>query len=135
MGYSLKRAGREFLILEAASEIGDSWRSRWDSLVLFTPTQFDSLPGQRFPGEVDTYPTKDEVASYLASYASTFDLPVRTGTRVSRVVQEGDRYVAATEQGPIEAAQVVVATGPFQTPFVPDMSADADPDIAQLHSS
>lgn len=135
MGYYLKRAGREFLILEGASEIGASWRSRWDSLVLFTPTQFDNLPGQRFPGAFDTYPTKDEVASYLASYATTFDLPVRTGTRVSRVVKEGDGYVATTKQGTIEAAQVVVATGPFQTPFVPHISADADTEIAQLHSS
>jgi putative flavoprotein involved in K+ transport len=135
MGYHLRQAGQGFAIVDAASEIGDSWRSRWDSLVLFTPAQFDDLPGLPFPANDDTYPTKDDVATYLKTYAATFELPVRTNTRVSSVAKEGDRYVATTEHGPIEAARVVVATGPFQTPFVPDLSAGADPAIAQLHSS
>lgn len=135
MGYYLQRTGCDFVIVDGASEIGDSWRSRWDSLVLFTPRQFDNLPGLPFPGEADTYPTKDEVATYLKTYAATFDLPVRTNTRISKVVKEGDRFVAAADDASIEATQVVVTTGPFQTPFVPDQSAGADPAIAQLHSS
>ena len=136
MGYHLRRAGRNFTIVDGASEIGESWSSRWDSLVLFTPAQFDNLPGLPFPAQVDTYPTKDEVARYLKTYAATFDLPVRTATRISRVVKDGDRYVAtADDASTIETTQVVVATGPFQTPFVPDLAAGADPAIAQLHSS
>jgi putative flavoprotein involved in K+ transport len=135
MGYHLRRAGRDVEIVDGAPEIGESWSSRWDSLVLFTPSQFDNLPGLPFPGEVDTYPTKDEVAGYLKTYAATFDLPVRTNTRISKVVKGGDGYVATADGASIEARQVVVATGPFQTPFVPDMSAGADPAIVQLHSS
>ena len=135
MGYYLERAGRDFVIVDGASETGESWSSRWDSLVLFTPTQFDNLPGLPFPGEVDTYPTKDEVAEYLKVYAATFDLPVRTNTRISRVVKDGDRYIATADDASLEATQIVVATGPFQTPFVPDISAGADPAIVQLHSS
>lgn len=135
MGYYLQRAGRDLVIVEGAPEIGESWSSRWDSLVLFTPSQFDNLPGLPFPGAVDAYPTKDEVAEYLKTYAATFDLPVRTSTRISKVVKDGDRFVATADGASIEARQVVVATGPFQTPFVPDMSAGADPAIVQLHSS
>jgi putative flavoprotein involved in K+ transport len=135
MGYYMRRAGRDFVIVEGAPEIGASWSSRWDSLVLFTPSQFDNLPGLPFPGAVDAYPTKDEVAEYLKTYVATFDLPVPTGTRISKVVKDGDRYVATADGVSIEARQVVVATGPFQTPFVPDMSAGADPAIVQLHSS
>ena len=135
MGYYLQRAGRDFAIVDGASEIGEAWSSRWDSLVLFTPTQFDNLPGLPFPGEVDAYPTKDEVATYLKTYAATFDLPVHTNTRISKLVKHGDRYVATADDDSIEAAQVVVATGPFQRPFVPDLSAGADPAVAQLHSS
>jgi putative flavoprotein involved in K+ transport len=135
MGYYLQRAGRDFVIVEGAPEIGESWSSRWDSLVLFTPSQFDNLPGLPFPGPVDTYPTKDEVAEYLNTYVATFELPVRKSTRISKVVKDGDRYVATGDGASIEARQVVVATGPFQTPFVPDMSAGADPAIVQLHSS
>jgi putative flavoprotein involved in K+ transport len=135
VGYHLQRAGCDFVIVDGAAEVGASWSSRWDSLVLFTPTQFDNLPGLPFPGEVDTYPTKDEVATYLRTYAATFELPVRMNTRVSKVVRDGDHYVATTDDTSIEARQVVVATGPFQTPFVPAMSNDADPAITQVHSS
>ena len=135
MGYYLKRVGLDFVIVDGAPEIGESWSSRWDSLVLFTPTQFDNLPGLPFPGGVDTYPTKDEVATYLKTYAATFDLPVRTNTRISKLVTDGERYIATADDASIEATQVVVATGPFQTPFVPDISAGADPAIVQLHSS
>ena len=135
MGYYLKRAGWDFVIADGASEIGESWSSRWDSLVLFTPTQFDNLPGLPFPGEMDAYPTKDEVATYLKTYAGTFDLPVQTNMRISKLVKDDGRYVATAADASIEATQVVVATGPFQTPFVPDISAGADHAIVQLHSS
>ena len=57
--------GRRFVVLEAAPEVGHVWRSRWDSLKLFTPAQYDALPGMAFPAPADTYPTKDPVADYL----------------------------------------------------------------------
>ena len=65
MGYFLAREGRHFTILEAADSIGAAWRTRWDSLVLFTPRRYDSLPGLPFPGDPDGYPGRDEVISYL----------------------------------------------------------------------
>jgi putative flavoprotein involved in K+ transport len=77
MAWHLARQGLRFVVLEAGPEVGHVWRNRWDSLKLFTPAQFDALPGLAFPAPADTYPTKDPVADYLQTYAKTFDLPVR----------------------------------------------------------
>lgn len=134
-GWHLRRMGARFAILERAPEVGHSWRTRWDSLRLFTPARYNGLPGLPFPGDPDHYPGKDEVADYLRGYASEFDLPVRTGMPASRLARAGDRFVVETPAETLEAAQVVVATGPFQVPSVPALSADLSGDVVQLHSS
>ena len=82
VGYRLAERGLPFLIVDASRRIGDAWRNRWDSLRLFSPARQDGLPGLTFPGRGDAYPTKDEMADYLESYAECFQLPVRTGIRV-----------------------------------------------------
>src|SRR5215470_7080521 len=81
MGRELKEASKDFLILEAASRIGDSWRRRWDSLRLFSTAQCSSLPGLAFPAHPQSYPTKDEVADYLVEYARRANLPVHLNTK------------------------------------------------------
>ena len=81
MGYVLAQRGLRFRILDAGTEIGHVWRSRWDSLSLFTPAQYDNLPGLAFDAPRDTYPGKDDVADYLRTYAATFDLPIQLGYR------------------------------------------------------
>lgn len=91
MGWHLAERGLRFLVLEAGAEIGDVWRSRWDSLTLFTPAQYDSLPGMAFPGQSDTYPTKDQVADYLQAYAASSQMPVQRSSRATalRSVRDG----------------------------------------------
>jgi putative flavoprotein involved in K+ transport len=84
-GYHLARRGLDFVILDAADRVGDAWRSRWDSLRLFTSGRYNGLPGMSFPGPRLVFPTKDDVADYLVAYAARFALPVRSGTRVDRV--------------------------------------------------
>src|SRR5437899_2804182 len=59
MGYWLKRKSRSFLLLEAGPRLGESWRQRYDSLVLFTPRRYSALPGLAFPGDPEGRPTKD----------------------------------------------------------------------------
>src|SRR4051794_16403867 len=76
IGYHLAEQGRRFSILEAAAEPGAAWRTRWDSLELFTPVRYDSLPGLPFPGDPDSYPGRDDVIAYLTGYARHFELPV-----------------------------------------------------------
>ena len=136
MGYYLAERGLSFVIADANPEVGHMWRSRWQSLKLFTAGQYNDLPGMPFPAERDTYPGKDDVADFLRDYAAKFELPVRLNTAVTRLSKgDGRRYVAETTTGPIEADQVVVATGPFQVPFTPDIASDLDPGVTQLHSA
>ena len=92
VGYHLKKLGLEFVILDANARVGDSWRQRWDSLRLFTPNRFNGLDGMPFPGPSDAFPTKDQMADYLESYARHFGLPILHGLRVTRLWREGDRY-------------------------------------------
>lgn len=135
MGHYLKHQGREFLILDAAPRPGDAWRTRWDSLTLFTPARYSALPGMLFPGEPDAFPTKDQVADYLEAYAARFDLPVRSGRRVTSLCQGGTGFMVEAGGERYEAGQVVVATGPFQTPFVPAVASGLVPEVVQLHSA
>src|SRR5262249_49487210 len=77
VGYHLSRRGLRFAILDAHDRIGAAWRARWDSLHLFTPARFDSLDGMAFPAPSFSFPTKDQMADYLETYAKRFALPVR----------------------------------------------------------
>ncbi len=131
-GYHLARRGRPFVILDAGRRVGDAWRRRWDSLRLFTPARYDGLPGMPFPAPAFSYPTKDEVADYLETYAARFDLPVRGGVRVDRLSRDGDRYLLAAGDRLLEADQVVVATGAYQRPRIPAFAAELDPGLLQL---
>jgi putative flavoprotein involved in K+ transport len=135
LGYHLARKGLRFIILDANPRIGDQWRNQWESLRLFTPARYDGLPGMRFPAPAFHYPLKDEMADYLESYAERFQLPVRNGTRVDRLTNNGDRFVVQAGIHTIEAENVIVAMGDHQYPRVPAFAEDLDPSIVQLHSS
>src|SRR6187431_3695130 len=119
VAYLLKRHGIPFVVLEANAHVGDSWRERWDSLRLFTPARYDGLDGMPFPAAAFSFPTKNEMADYLETYARKFQLPVLTGTRVTRVSRNGDGFTVATDQGTFSAKQVVVAMSTFQKPRIP----------------
>jgi putative flavoprotein involved in K+ transport len=95
---------------------------------------FDGLDGMRFPARSFSFPTKDEMADYLESYAQRFALPVRHGIRVDRLWHEGDRYVATAGNRRFEAQNVVVAMANYQVPWTPPVAAGLDPGIRQIHS-
>jgi putative flavoprotein involved in K+ transport len=135
MGYHLARRGLPFVILDANDRVGDVWRNRWDSLRLFTPARYSSLPGMPFPASPASYPTKDETADYLEAYAREFRLPVRTGVEVDGVSRSGDRFEVVCGDGSLLAENVVVATGPYHHPRIPPFAPELDERIVQLHSS
>ena len=136
IGYLLARQGRRFAILEAASEPAAVWRSRWDSIRLFTPVRYDGLPGLAFPGDPDSHPGRDEVVAYLTDYAERFELPVELDSRVRSVRAGADGgFLVELADRSYHADQVVVATGPFQVPFTPAIAAGLSDDVAQMHSS
>ncbi len=134
--YHLQRRGRSCLILDSNDKVGDNWRAQWDSLRLYSPAQYDGLPGLPFPSPRWSYPTKDEVADYLSAYAKRFGLPVRTLSKVDRLQAVDGKYLLQLGADRIVADNVVVATGTFgRTPNIPDFALDLDPSIRQLHSS
>jgi putative flavoprotein involved in K+ transport len=134
-GYHLAQRDVDFVIVDAEQRTGDVWRRRWDSLRLFTPAKYSGLPGMPFPAPPSHLPDKDEMADYLERYAERFDLPVRSGTRARSLSHDGERWVLHTDRGTLEANSVVVATGAFHAPKIPDVATRLDRGIHQLHSS
>jgi|SRR5215211_2623401 len=135
VAYHLARQDRSFVVLEANDRVGDNWRQRFDSLRLYSPARFDGLPGWGMPLPPWTYPSKDQMADYLEAYAERFELPVVTGVGVDTLRREGDRYVIRAGAHRFVADNVVVASGTFQEPIVPDFADKLDPAITQMHSS
>lgn len=135
VGYYLKQTGLKFIMLDNHRHVGDSWRNRYDSLRLFTPRKYDSLPGLDFPGLSKGLPTKNEVADYLYMYSKFHELPIKSGTKVRQLKKELDYFVVQTDSNIYYAKQIVIATGPFQTPVIPSYSSSISDHVIQIHSS
>ncbi|AMM52870.1 hypothetical protein TH61_09350 [Rufibacter sp. DG15C] len=134
-GYYLKGQGRHFLIVEAAASIGHSWRSRYDSLTLFTPVEYCQLPGLPLRLPTGHYPSKDQIADYLEQYAQHFQLPIAFRQRVTSVSKRDGVFTVKTNNQTFQARQVVIATGPFQKPYIPSYTTSLNPEVVQLHSA
>jgi putative flavoprotein involved in K+ transport len=131
-GAHLARYAREYLIVDAHSRIGEPWRRRWDSLRLFTPAAVSGLPGLPFPGPGRAFPSKDQMADYLQSYAQILNLPVRLDTRVHELARRGDRFLLDLGDVGLEADIVIVAIGSMLAPRIPPFADGLDPAIQQL---
>ena len=75
------------------------------------------------------------MADYLEAYAARFDLPMRNNTRVQSVTKNTNDFVIIANDHRFEADNVVLATGGYQAPYVPDFANQLDAGIVQLHSS
>jgi putative flavoprotein involved in K+ transport len=133
--YFLKMKQEDFIILDSGNEVGHSWRERWDSLRLFTPSQYDGLPGFKFPAVRGTLPTKEEMADYLSNYAKKYALPVVLNTSVLELNTSGDGYELITSNGTVYAKNVIVATGTNPKAYIPAFSSDLNENIKQIHAS
>jgi len=134
-GYHLNRAGGSFLIVDASRRSGDTWRARWDSMRLFSPAQYDSLPGLPLAMPKGTFPRKDVLADYLDAYALHFNFPVLRGVSATRVARHGADFVVECRDRAFSCANVIVATGAYSCPRIPNSSALLSPSIQQIHSS
>lgn len=137
MGYWLSKSQtpKKFLIIDKVSRVGEVWRKRYDSLVLFTPRAYSSLPGLALEGNGHEFPTKNEIADYLENYAIHFNLPIQLETEVQKVEEEKEFFSVYTNKGTFHSKQVVVASGPFRTPFIPTINKNLCPEILSIHSS
>jgi len=135
MAYHLKTMGKKFIVVDGENEVGASWLNRWDSLKLFTPTEYNHLPGLKFNAQKGHYPTKIEVANYFKSYVETFQIPVQLNTLVTGVRKTEKGFFVTHKNGEIEAKNVVIATGPFHIPYTPPCHTKISSTVLQMHSN
>ena len=136
MGVKLKSAGIDYLILGKEQRLGDVWRQRYDSLQLFTPRWLSRLPGH--PADTrnpNGYADKDEIADDLEAYATTHQLNVQLSTEVTALRRTDEGFLLDTNRGAFTTARVVIATGPFQNPSIPDFATVLSPDVFQVHTA
>jgi putative flavoprotein involved in K+ transport len=132
-GYYLTQRKVDFAILDENLRSGESWRSRWDSLRLFTPSFNNHLPGMKFAKPDMYFPTKDETGDYLEIYASQNKLPVLYGTKVGTLERNAKGYQLHGSEKTYHARNVIIATGPFHTPYIPSQATELE-NMFQLHS-
>ncbi|MEU0591974.1 flavin-containing monooxygenase [Streptomyces ardesiacus] len=124
------------LVLEAADQVGGSWPRYYESLTLFSPARYSSLPGMRFPGESGGYPTRDEVVTYLRAYTRRLDADIHTSTTVTSVLPHDGAWVVRAEDGTeFTARTVVAATGAFHSPYTPDVPGHEEFAGQSLHAA
>jgi putative flavoprotein involved in K+ transport len=138
VSYYLTLNSVQHIVLEQTSRPGNAWRNdRWDSFTLVTPNWFFRLPGLEYSGdEPERYMPKGEIVTQFEQYVERFRLPVHFNTRVTAVEQnkEKDGYLVSTEDSLIEARNVVVATGAYQTHKIPAFDSTISRNVTQLHS-
>jgi putative flavoprotein involved in K+ transport len=136
LGYYLRRAGADFLILDAEDGPGGAWRHGWDSLRLFSPAGYSSLPGWLMPPTAhEGYPTRDDVLDYLSSYEARYDLPIERSVRVASVERGDDRLEVVSDKHRFAARAVVSATGTWSHPHIPDIDGRETFTGVQFHSA
>lgn len=134
--YYLEKWGLKYLILEASDQSAGSWPKYYDSLTLFSPARYSSLPGLRFPGDPNHYPIKEEVISYFKEYTNYHKLNVRTGEKVTKVSKNGKDFVIATAKGNVFYSKAVIsATGAFAYPNIPVIKGSERFKGKMIHSS
>ncbi|MFE7760563.1 ArsO family NAD(P)H-dependent flavin-containing monooxygenase [Streptomyces sp. NPDC057438] len=134
-GYHLRRLGIDFVVLDARPAPGGAWQHTWDSLRLFSPAAYSSLPGRLMPAqEGQTCPDAAHVVAYLVDYEKRYGLPVQHGVRVDAVHDEGTLLRVGTDSGTWRARTVVSATGTWTRPFVPAVEGRREFAGRQLHT-
>lgn len=136
VGYYLRRTDLSFTILDDQTAPGGAWRHGWDSLRLFSPARWSSLPGRLLPQRAEAeYPHRDEVLDYLAWYEGHYSLPVERPVHVGAVRRSEDRWLVDTDRGAWSARAVVSATGTWAHPHLPDIAGRESFEGEQIHSS
>ncbi len=135
VAFYLRRTKLSFRLLDRQEAPGGAWQYTWDSLRLFSPARFSSLPGRIMEGGPDHYPTRDEALAYLTEYEERYALPVERPVRVEAVEREADHLVVRTDQGDRTARAVVSATGSWESPYTPSYPGREEFEGVQLHSA
>jgi putative flavoprotein involved in K+ transport len=135
VGYYLRRTELSWAILDAQPGPGGAWPRAWDSLRLFSPARFSSLPGWLMPGGTDEYPPRDAAVDYLARYEARYALSVERPVHVRAVRRDDGGFVLETDRGERRAAAVVSATGSWARPYIPEIQGRKAFRGMQVHSA
>jgi putative flavoprotein involved in K+ transport len=135
MSRCLEHRSIDHVVLER-KEIANSWRTeRWDALRLLTPNWQCRLPGYAYEGDdPDGFMTMPEVVDFISRYAHEISAPVQTGTTVVSLRAVDGGYRVVTDQGEWQCPTVVIATGAFNVPRVPDYAEAVPSTVATLTS-
>lgn len=118
-GYFLRRTGLRYLILDDQAQSGGAWQHGWESLTLFSPAAYSSLPGWMMPETEGKFPTRRETINYLDEYEKKYDLPIERPVEVRSVKKDNDRFELITSNGSYLSKSIVSATGTWKNPFIP----------------
>ena len=135
IGYYLRKTDLDYLILDQQAQAGGSWPHYWESLRLFSPAQWSSLPGVLMPGGSDYYPSRDDTIRYLQSYEARYQLPIERPVTVKKVRREKDEFILTASQGEYRSRAVISATGSFPKPYLPVFPGQASFQGTILHSA
>ena len=133
--YFLRRAGIDYVVLVDQPAPGGAWQHTWDSLHLFSPAQWSSLPGWLMPGTSEQYPPRDHVIRYLTEYEKRYEVPVQRPVEVTSVSRQEAGLLVSTDRGNWLAKAVVSATGTWGHPYIPDYPGQGSFEGEQLHSA
>lgn len=133
--YFLRRESINFVVLDANDIPGGAWTKTWDSLKLFSPKEYSSLPGWMMPSTKDAYPSKEEVINYLAEYEKKYGFDIRRPVAVKEVFFKDGTFHIETDGGSFISKAVVSATGNWSNPFIPQYKGIDVFEGVQIHSA
>lgn len=132
--YFLRREKLDFTILDAEDKPGGSWLHAWDSLTLFSPSEFSSLPGYMMPKSKEKFPSKEDVISYLAAYEQRYEFDVKRSVEVLKIENENGLFILHTNIGNFSAKNIITTTGTYRKPFIPSLKGLDEFSGEQIHS-
>lgn len=136
MSWHLQRAGRDHVLVDRRETLGGGWQDRWDGFTLVSPNWMSAFPGYAYDGDdPDGYMPRDAIAGRVRTYADVIGAPVVRSAAVTRLGASGSRrFVVETSRGRIDAESVVLATGGFHVPRIPEAAAGFSSRVDQVHA-
>lgn len=134
VAYYFRRKDIDYILLDDQEKAGGAWLETWDSLKLFSPRKYSSLPGWQMPPGTSEYPTKNEFLEYLQAYEKRYDFPIQRKTKVQKVFKENNLFKVVTNKGDIFSKTLVSATGTAKNPFIPVYPKIDEFEGLQFHS-
>lgn len=135
LAYYLRNKKISYVVLDQGKNVGDSWKSRYDSLKLLTPRSHSTLPGLKMDGYQDGYPSKNEAAKYFKKYALLFKIPIILNTKVLKLEKSLESFTIYAEKIKYKSRAVVIATGSHRLAKYPDINNFDSKNIFNIHSS